>query len=86
MKNTKSASRKSDFELYENKSELFIDFKLIIKKSDIYSGNKIKEIKQNIYLISKLPDIINFFIFPENLSEDDEEFENESEKKKEFGF
>ena len=37
LKNTKSASRKSDFELYENKSELFIDFKLLIKKSDIYS-------------------------------------------------
>ena len=44
------------------------------------------EIKQTIYLINKLQDIINFFIFPENLSEDDEECENESEKKKEFGF
>lgn len=88
LKNTKFAYRKSHYELYENKSKLFIDFSLIIKKSDVYSGNKINEIKQNIYLISKLPEVISSFLFPEDISEDDEDkkSENEAEKEKEFGF
>jgi len=88
LKNTKYGYRKSHYELYENKSKLFIDFSLIIKKSDVYSGNKINEIKQNIYLISKLPEVISSFLFPEDIYEDDEDkkSENVPEKNKEFGF
>ena len=88
FKNSKYGYRKSHYELYENKSKLFIDFSFKIKKSDVYSGNKINEIKQSIYLISKLPDVISSFLFPEDIYEDDEDkkLEKEEEKEKEFGF